>query len=396
MGFLFSGKLAGSGELAAIFDIGSGSVGYALARIGGRPGLSGGAALSIEAAGRAEMSFASEPEAERFSAEMLKALAEAAGALLKSSPEAPHKIFCILSSPWHVSQTRVISYKKDKPFVFHDFMLEEIVKNEEENFLKSVAFSPGEKGRVIENKAVKVRLNGYETFTPYGEEAKAAEVSCYLSAAGENILSKITDVLEKRLGYAPIEFHSFSMAVFSVMRDISRSSGAFLVVNVGGEVSEVHFVKENILLESASFPIGWNYFLRRLSPAFRSPSAASLARLAGEDAITPKEAESFSRASSSVKESWLGYFRKALVAMASEFYLPETVFLIAEKSVLSPVAEAIREEKFSQMAFTESPFNILRVTPESFEKVCSTKAVAGRVDSSLVIGVVFAQKLSEI
>ena len=395
MSFLFGGKKIRRGESVAVFDVGSGSVGYAILKVGGTSHRQGGAGgLSMESAGRVEMVFAGKPEPERFSAGMLKALGEAAEALRKSSPKIPSRIFCILSSPWHVSQTRVISYKKDKPFIFHDFMLEEIIRKEEENFMKSAAPSSGERGRIIEKKAVKVRLNGYETHTPYGKKAVSAEISCYFSTVPEIIFSKMTEVLEKKMGSAPIEFHSFSMAIFSVMRDIYSRSDAFLVVNVGGQISEVLFVKENVLLESASFPIGRNNFLRGLSSAGHAPSAASLARLHSEKAITPEETESFARNAGLVKESWLGYFRKSLIAMASEFYLPETVFLLADRSISAPVAEAISGEKFSQMTFTESPFNIFYIAPESFEKYCSVNAC--QPDSALIIEAIFAQKLAEI
>jgi hypothetical protein len=48
--------------------------------------------------------------------------------IFKQGLGAPGKIFCVLSSPWHASQTRIIRLEKNIPFAFTAKLAEELVQ----------------------------------------------------------------------------------------------------------------------------------------------------------------------------------------------------------------------------------------------------------------------------
>ena len=102
MGFL---SLASHKErIVAIFDIGSGSVGGAIARIPADPkGIP-----TIIKGTRTEIPVRDEFDFKVSLDDMGKALNEVAQNLLQSKVAPITEIVCVLASPWYLSETRVI------------------------------------------------------------------------------------------------------------------------------------------------------------------------------------------------------------------------------------------------------------------------------------------------
>jgi len=67
-------------------------------------------------------------ESNRFLSLMTKSLQIVADKVYHAKLGAPSRIFCVLSSPWYMSQTRTISLKKNTPFIFTAKLAEELVQ----------------------------------------------------------------------------------------------------------------------------------------------------------------------------------------------------------------------------------------------------------------------------
>src|SRR6266568_4891650 len=99
-------------ELVLVFNIGSSSVGGALffAQSSGIP--------KIIFSTTEQIRLEEKMNSDRFYTLAMQSLETVVGRVYKAGLGAPKEIFCVLSSPWHVSQTRIINYKKNTPFVF--------------------------------------------------------------------------------------------------------------------------------------------------------------------------------------------------------------------------------------------------------------------------------------
>ena len=105
-------------ELALIIDIGSASVGAAIAVLSreGKP--------TIFTTIREDMVFQEDLDIARFRTSMRDALAKALRTLERLLPDVlkktggspPSRVYVTFSSPWHASETRTISSVQDKPF----------------------------------------------------------------------------------------------------------------------------------------------------------------------------------------------------------------------------------------------------------------------------------------
>jgi len=99
-------------KLMLVFDIGSSNVSGALfwAQESGAPKIifSTTEAIKIE----------NKINTDRFLLLTMQTLEVVVNKIYKSGLGIPEEIFCVLSSPWHMSQTRIINLKKNTPFVF--------------------------------------------------------------------------------------------------------------------------------------------------------------------------------------------------------------------------------------------------------------------------------------
>jgi cell division ATPase FtsA len=92
-------------------------------------------------------------------------------------------------------------------------------------------------------------LNGYETPKPLNQKAKELTMAIFVSVSGEQVLKKIENTIAKHFYFRQIKFSSFAMASFAVVRDMHAQEN-FLLINVGGEVTDISMVKKNTLQES--------------------------------------------------------------------------------------------------------------------------------------------------
>src|SRR3989344_2193273 len=99
-------------KLAVVFDLGSSSVGGALfhAEEGQVPKI----IFSI----REPIVLLEQMDPDQFLSLSMKSLSVVADRISKSGLGAPHRIFCVLASPWYASQTRIIKLEKNTPFTF--------------------------------------------------------------------------------------------------------------------------------------------------------------------------------------------------------------------------------------------------------------------------------------
>ena len=120
---IFSGSKK-KDELVLVFNIGSSSIGGALflAQNSGIP--------KIIFSTREPIPIGKKIEVDRFFSLTIQALEVVVSKIYGARLGVPSKIFCVLSSHWCVSQTRIISLKKNSPFIFTEKLADELIKKE--------------------------------------------------------------------------------------------------------------------------------------------------------------------------------------------------------------------------------------------------------------------------
>jgi hypothetical protein len=342
-------------ELILVFNIGSSSV--------------GGALFWTQTSGIPKIIFSvTEPipvgevvESNRFLSLMTKSLQIVADKVYEARLGAPSRIFCVLSSPWHISQTRIISLKKNAPFTFTAKLADELIQKEIKIFEEEHLKQYGSSIRAFELKNIRIILNGYETAKPLDQKAKELEITIFVSISGEQVLKKIEEAIMKYFHFDQIKFSSFTMAFFTMARDLKTPKENFLLIDISGELTDIFMIKKGIPRESISFPLGQNFLTRKVASLLHASlnEASSLISLFKDGQAEEKLNKKLNPLMSKLKAEWLKNFQNSLANLSHDISIPATIYLAIDKKLADFFAEIIKTEQFNQYTLTESKFEVV-------------------------------------
>ncbi len=358
------GSTKNTNEITLVFDIGSSSVGGAIfyMRSEGEPEMIYSYRESIPL--ERKLSF------EKFFDLTLKSLETVAQKISLSGVGAPKKIFCVLSSPWYASQTRSIVLKKNIPFVFDQKLADDLIQKEILAFTEECQnkYSNIEKISPIELKNMLITLNGYPTEKPLDQKTTELEMKIFVSMTGEKVLSQIKEAIGKHFYSKNIRFSSFVMASFAVARDTFSHQDNFLLIDIGGEVTDISMIKKDILSSSISFPLGKNFLIREVAGILdcHLDEAKSYISLYKDGHIGDESLKKIEPIINKLKLEWLTKFQECLVNLSNDISIPSTIFLTVDEKLSEFFTETIKSEQFNQYTLTESKFNVIYLGPEAF------------------------------
>lgn len=377
-------------ELALIFDIGSSSVAGALFEMqkSGIPKI----VLSV----REPIIFENKIDADRFLLLTIKSLEAVVSRICMMGIGKPSKIFCILSSPWYASQTRVIKLEKNTPFLFTAKLADSLIQKEvklfeEENSSKFL--HADNKMRMIEFKNMKTMLNGYATADPLDKKIQKLEMVVFVSASGEQILKKIEETIFRHFHSKKIKFASFAMASFTVARDMFIQQEDFLLVDIAGEVTDISMIKKNILSNSISYPLGRNFMIRGVADSLGCTlsEAKSLISLYKDGHALESVEKKLEPIIGKLKSEWLKGFQQSLVNLSSDISIPATVFITVDQDLVDFFSEIIKTEQFNQYTLTESEFRIIFLGAQALHGIANFKDNIDR-DPFLIIESIYINR----
>ncbi len=377
-------------KLILIFDVGSSSVGGTIfwAQKSGIPKI----VFSI----REPIALEDNIEATRFLYLTMKSLEVVANKAHKSGIGAPDSIYCILSSPWHVSQTRVIRVEKNTPFTFTPKLAVDLINKEISLFENEYSAKYNDNGssvRSIEFKNIKTMLNGYETSKPLDQKTKELEMTIFVSISPEQVLKKIENTIIKYFHTKEVKFSSFTLTSFAIVRDIFVNQENFLLVDIDGEMTDISMVKNNILHESISFPLGLNFMVRKIAATFHSSldEAKSIISLFKDGHATLSEVKKLSPIMESLKQEWLIKFQESLASLSKDISVPANIYLVSDKKMADFFSETIKTEQLNQYTLTESKFKIVFLDTEIFHEMATFKGDITR-DPGLTIDSIYINR----
>ncbi len=377
-------------KLILVFYVGSSSVGGAFfcTQKSGIPKI----VFSI----REPIALEDNIEPKRFFTSTMKSLEIVANLVHSAGVGAPEEVYCVLSSLWYVSQTRVIKLEKNTPFIFTTKLADGLIQKEislfEDEHSKDYAIS-GNPVRLIELKNIKTVLNGYETSNPINQKGKELEMTIFVSISSEQVLGKIEDIVGKHFHSKKIKFSSFALSSFAVVRDMYVQSENFLMVNVGGEVTDISMIKNNILRESISFPLGSNFMIRGVAAVSKSSldEAKSSIYLLKDGHAADSVMKKLNPVVNKLKMEWLHKFQESLSNLSNDISVPSTIYLTVDKDLADFFTEIIKNEQFNQYTLTESKFKIIFLGAEVFHGMADFKENIIR-DPFLIIDSVYINR----
>ena len=344
--------------------------------------------------------FQPELNLERFLNQVIAALKTTLEALTRENNSRPARVVCFLSAPFYASQTRVVRHTAPEPFRVTTSLLNDLITTDLDQFIGQHPQLYSEviedAHQVIESKTMQIKLNRYLTHTPYDKVASEVELYHYVSIGSSRILGRFREVIQGFVHRAPIEFHSFPFALFSICRDHFGDQRYRFLIDIGAEVTEVLLLAEDILWESISFPAGRNGLIRELVKFLNTVPEEALSafrtyRRGGQNKSTN---ERMVTALASFQKIWVGYFHETLQTLAGQHLIPRDILAIGDSLVAPLFLDWLKQEKYGEILVGNRAFNTTLLTSSSLAGQCGYQlALPTEPDEHLLVGSVFYDKL---
>ncbi len=319
----------------------------------------------------------------------------------------PDSALIILASPWYLSETNTIKMQESKPFL----VTEDLMNKATSNIIKAYK---GERDNitVLEQNFLSVVVNGYNISNPIGKKVKDLDVNVFTSYARADSIKKIEDIVSSNFHMHNIHIHSQSLVSFSAINDLYTDLKDYTVIDITSVLTEVLIVKENILRDTASFPLGRYSLMQSVSetinpkPADSTPDGSnptllsldateSLIESYANNKLEPELGQRVGSAIKIAEKDWLNSFSSVLRQITVNGALPKDVFLFAKYDIANIFKQFIENEEYQQFALTSGKFDIKIVSPKDASSVCDIDKDANTdqdLDISIVIGALFNNK----
>ena len=349
-------------------DIGTATVNAFLVR------SSPGRAPEILSSKRLDLKLGEDLDFERMWRQVKTVLRELA-ALLKNDSRGRHvdTVFAVLSSPWHVSQSRLVHMEPREEFFVTERILADLVLGEEELFKKKMqerfSLAPGELV-LLESNVMKTALNGYRVHSPFKKKARFLDMAVYTSLARKETVESISEIFRQAWREVDITIHSEPIVLFQALQGALDFEEGFLLLDVGGEITEIFLMRKFIIEGMATFPRGGNFLARRLAARLGVSPQDAMGFLKVQGRGDAKESLKGALSSSLEEGSgqWADFFSKALAEMSRVGYLPPTLVFLGGGAGIDALKAKTESESLSKFTILGKPFRILTILPQHISK----------------------------
>lgn len=383
---LFTSKEKKTEQLIALFAIGSGSVGGAL--INFTRDNDNNWVPHIVAQDRTFVPFQNEFSFNTFFANMQVALKGTAEKILHKKQGAPDSIFCTMTSPWCVSETRKINFSKKDDFTITPDLMNEIINSELSNILgfyedkyKGMNASP----YLLESKVLHTTLNGYDVGSPLGMKAKNIKVNLFASICPDSSILDIKDTLNSVFHDREIRFGSFILSMLIVAREKLIEESSYFMIDVNAELTDVGIVNNGILVATISFPMGKNYIIRSIVKELNKTEseARSLFAMMISGTISQGEKLKLEPILLSVKNDWIKFFKSSLDSLPQTISTSSNIFLVADLDSATWFESFLKDKSYTQQVLNQKYFNVITMSGQKLLDVC--KVSDGTCDQFLMM-----------
>lgn len=364
-------------ELGIVFHIGSSSVGAGLVR------LHHGKVAHVIYSLREDIPYRDTVNPERFLNDMIETLKKINTRLSKEGLShlkftefgslKPQRIFYMFTSPWAATQTKVATVNKAEGFVLTKELVDSVVAEQERIFETETLGRADlqDKLQAIEKRVIQIKLNGYEVHEPYGKSATRTDISLFISLIPKAVVDKVFDVSMSTYHPKNTEIFSFPLASFSTIREVFHDEKDFIFIDVGGELSDISVVRDGLILETASFPLGRHFVVRKVAKAFgtTSENAVSLVKMYYENHAEAAVAEKLKPVLDQAAQEWSTAFHKTLTDISLAVALPTHLFAIINNNFVPFFMKVLKDERVTEFGVNESPLSVVLVNHDKLRSV---------------------------
>jgi hypothetical protein len=242
------------------------------------------------------------------------------------------RVFCVLGAPWFYGAVEYVEEKKDKPFQITPTTLDALIDTGYEAMLQKKNTQMWQEvmgeSEILETYINQVKVRGYAVKQYMNQTVKEVEARIYISLTPQAVKAHVREVLEKLFPNHDTDFVS-STHILSGKSYTQHTQERILLVEVGGEMTNVSLLQYGTACTTTTFSHGTNHVLRAITPKAtnakeaRGPVTVMLKKLA-----SAKSFDEIPEALEAPMEAWHNGFVHALGTVSGGVTPPRTVALV--------------------------------------------------------------------
>ncbi|GEM_PF-7103261 len=200
---------------------------------------------------------------------------------------------------------------------------------------------------------VKTLMNGYIVSEPVGKAGKTIEMHVRFELTTRKVYHELTRHAARAFPAARIRACSVPAAYFYALTDHFDGEEGFLLIDIGGEVSDVLLVENGALERVFSLGLGTNLFLREVAALLHIslPDAAFIVRRYAEHMLEENRLQQLASLIASYQKTWQARFNAIWERHAKDREIPPRI-LVTGGGVLPFHTELLAQLPTSQIPAT--------------------------------------------
>lgn len=171
---------------------------------------------------------------------------------LKKHLKESNKCEIIFHSPWYLAELISEQHSEGKKGL-KQFFLEKVKPPKQNDYLQ------------IENKITNIILNGYQLTKLRDVEGDEIQINIYRSFVSQSSIIKIKEIIKNEFRqFCFFEFSTSAMMIYETIKNIFVDEDNCIFINIGGEITEIGVIEDDILVDFMTIPIGIHFFQREL------------------------------------------------------------------------------------------------------------------------------------
>ncbi len=372
---MFGKRLAHSGKIVAVADIGSASAAVALVAI--HPG----APAEVLVAERATLTI-EERSKEATIAAIGEHLVQAGQKVVKKysaqTGKAPsvRQLYCIIRSPWSRSRTTDAYAKTSRDVIVTQAMIGSLATQALANETEL------DRASILGASVIRVELNGYPTGRPVGKRAHEMLVTALVSDCDRELRAEVQAGMQSLFPHLQPVYRSSMRALLSGLQEKSREESDYCVVDMTSEGTTLIVVRDGVIAEQHSVAEGVRSILKRVAPTGMAEETLALMRMLERDQCSTAACETLRVSLAKVEPELVRSFGEGMTACASKRRLSNKLLLVAQPEIAPWLSRFFSRIDFTQFTLTAQPFTVETLVPNDLAQ-CVTPAQGVSLDTGI-------------
>ncbi|QSH39579.1 hypothetical protein JXR01_01025 [Candidatus Kaiserbacteria bacterium] len=244
----------------------------------------------------------------------------------------------------------------------------------------------------LERHITKITLNGYPTLDPYGKKATHIAITALESDVSDVVHNSISNAFQNVFPNHRVSLDSFLFAA-THLREFFEKSDTYTMMDISGEYTSLSIIRDDTIAASTWAGFGTEYLIRSLLTGEKTDRQSVVSELAMyiDNTCTPSQCRKIETALVSTEQEWVKAFGDACATLSKHSRIPTRVYISVDTRYGKWFKTVIEKIDFAHFTITGKPLQAHILNLDRTQKPIKYKEGV-KQDTVLALGVLFVDK----